>query len=237
MTAFSVAFVHVLPDSTIATLMVASVRSVMPGVEIVQMSEPDTAAVPGVDTVIRREREGMRLTQYRLAHFAALERPAILFIDPDVIVQRPVDHVFEQPFDVALTVRHERMKDLRGVNLTPLMPYNMGVSFSRQPRFWAAAGDHCGQLAQDEFNNWYGDQLSIKHVADTGAFRVLELPCDQYNYSPRTEDEDVEERYAVHYKGQRKEWMMRRFGPRATPHASRKHGLLMQVLLDIFRRR
>lgn len=237
MPAVSVAFVHVLPDNTIPSLMVASVRSVMPGAEIVQMSDPATPRVPGVDTVVRREWDGMKVTQFRLAHMAELDRPAAIFIDPDVVVQRPLDHVFEQPFEVALTVRHEPLRDLDGVDIAALMPYNMGVSFSRQPRFWAAARDYCGQLPDDAHNNWYGDQLALKHVVDTGAFHVLELPCEQYNYSPRTEEEDVGERYVVHYKGMRKDWMRRRFAPRKAQRQPRRHGLLVQVLLDIFRRR
>ena len=173
---------------------------------------------------------------FRLAHLAALERAASILLDTDIIVQRPLDHVFERPFDVALTVRHQRIKDPDGTNITPQMPYNTGVMFSRQARFWALALEYCRQLA-DNHHDWWGDQLSVKHVADTGSFDVLELPCDQYNYSPRTEDEILDERYAVHYKGMRKEWMMRRFGRRETPRASRKPGLLMQLFLDIFRRR
>ena len=237
MPAVSVAFVHVFPDNTIPSLMIASVRSVMPKVEIVQMTDPVTPVVPGVDTVIRHDWDKSKLTLFRLAQMAALDRPASLFLDPDVIVQRPLDPVFEQPFDVALTIRHERIKTLDGGNITPAMPYNMGVAFSRQPRFWADALEYCRQLEASDYHDWYGDQLSVKHIADTGSFDVLELPCDQYNYSPRTEDENVEERYAVHYKGLRKEWMMRRFGRREAPRPARKHGLLVQLLLDIFRRR
>jgi hypothetical protein len=232
----SVAFLHVGADIAIPSLMVASARAAMPAAEIVQMTDQSTAAVPGVDAVIRRDWDNRKMMLFRLAHLAALERPASVILDTDVIVQRPLDPVFERPFDVALTIRHEPIKDLDGVNITPRMPYNTGVMFSRQPRFWAEALEYCRQLPESH-HDWYGDQLSVKHLADSRRFDVLELPCDEYNYSPRTEDEDVTGRYAVHYKGARKEWMLRRFGPRATPAAPRQHGLLVQLLLDIFRRR
>lgn len=235
MPAVSVAFIHVFPDNAIPSIMVASVRSVMPGVEIIQMTDQDTPLVPGVDTAIRRDWDEKRLMLFRLSHIAALDRPACIILDPDVVVQRPLDHVFERSFDVALTIRHEPIRDLDGVNITPLMPYNTGVMFSRQPRFWAEALEYCRRLPDDR-HDWYGDQLSVKHVVDTGAFDVLELTCDEYNYSPRTEDEDLAGRYAVHYKGLRKEWMLRRHGRREPPPAARRRGLLTQVLHDIFRR-
>lgn len=216
--------------------MVASVRSAMPGAEIVQMTDRVTPQVPGVDTAIRHDWDGGKLMIFRLAHLAALDRPASIILDTDVIVQRALDPVFERPFDVALTIRHEAVTDLDGVNITPQMPYNTGVMFSRQARFWAEALEYCRRLPGNR-HDWYGDQLSVKHVVDTGAFDVLELPCDDYNYSPRTEEENIEARYAVHYKGARKEWMIRKFAPREAQRASRKHGLLVQLLLDIFRRR
>lgn len=232
----SVGFLHVGADIALPSLMVASVRAAMPATEIVQMTDRVTPEVPGVDTAIRHDWDGRKMMIFRLAHLATLDRPASIILDTDVIVQRALDPVFARPFDVALTIRHEPVTDLDGANITPQMPYNTGVMFSRQTRFWAEALEYCRRLPDDR-HDWYGDQLSVKHVADTGSFKVLELPCDEYNYSPRTEDENIEARYAVHYKGARKEWMVRRFGRRDARGASRKRGLLAQLLLDIFRAR
>jgi hypothetical protein len=209
----------------------------MPGAEIVQMTDKATPEVPGVDAVIRREWDGRNLMILRLAHLAALERHACVLLDTDIVVQHSLDHVFEQPFDVALTVRHERIKDENGVNVTELMPYNTGVMFSRHTGFWQKALEYCRQLPENH-RDWWGDQLSVKHVADSGAFRVLELPCEKYNYSPRTEEEDVGGRYCVHYKGRRKSWMTRRYYAQREPaRAGRKYGLLTRLLLEVFHRR
>ena len=232
----SVSFVHVGANIAIPGLMVSSVRAVMPAAEIVQVPDQSTPAIPAVDTVVRRDWDGGKLMLFRLELLAALDRPASVILDTDINVQRALDPVFDQPFDVALTVRHESIKDLDGVNITEQMPYNTGVMFTRQPRFWAEARDYCRGLAEEQ-QNWYGDQLSVKHVADGKAYRVVELPCDVYNYSPRTEDEDVSQRHAVHYKGMRKEWMVRRHGQREPQPAARRRGLLAQLLIDIFRRR
>jgi hypothetical protein len=232
----SIGFLHVGPDLALPSLMVASARAAMPGAEIVQMTDGETPAVPGVDTLARRDWNGKKLMIFRLAHLAALERTACVLLDTDVIVQRPLEHVFEQPFDVALTVRHERIKDLDGVNIVERMPYNTGVMFSRAPQFWVQALEYCRGLT-DDLHDWYGDQVSVKHVADSGGFKVLELPCNPYNHTPRVEQEPVQDCYVVHYKGARKEWMKRRFQEPAGRPPPRRRGILMQVLHDIFRRR
>jgi len=56
-------------------------------------------------------------------------------------------------------------------------------------------------------HEWYGDQLAIKLMADADNYKVLELSCDEYNYTPKDKEErkDV---YVYHFKGQRKDWMM-----------------------------
>jgi len=232
MPAISVCFLHVGPHHAIPSFMVASVKAAMPGAEIVQMTDQVTAPVPGVDSVVRHEWDGAKLMIFRIAHLAALERAACVILDTDVIVQRSLAPVFEQAFDVALTVRHEPVKTFdKTRDLAAEMPYNTGVMFSREPRFWKAALECCRGLPEKQ-HDWWGDQVSVKAVADSGQFNVLELPCDVYNYSPSTESEDVGARHVVHYKGARKVWMKQRF-----LGAPSRRGLLARVLLDIFRRR
>src|SRR5688572_17696539 len=125
MPALSVCFLHVGADQAIPSLMVASVKTAMPGAEIVQMTDQATPAVPGVGSMIRQEWDGKKLMVFRLAHLAAFERGPCVILDTDVIVQRSLAPVFERSFDVALTVRHEAVKTLdKTKNLTPQMPYN-----------------------------------------------------------------------------------------------------------------
>jgi hypothetical protein len=81
------------------------------------------------------------------------------------------------------------------------MPINCGVMFSRSPAFWHA----CLEWCSGKDVGWYADQLAVAAVWKR--FNVLRLHCDNFNYTPRSRDEDVSSRYAVHYKGKRKEWM------------------------------
>lgn len=191
----------------LAERMVASVRKAMPFVKIVQQTDDVTPAI--VDDVVRIPWDGMKLMTYRLQHLSAMPAGDTLILDTDVWVQQDVTNVFEdRNFDVALTKRDGSIM-WRGIDIAKLMPYNTGVMFSRNPRFWQKAHAWCSK-AQEEIQNWFGDQMAVKGVCDQ--FNVLELPCEEFNYTPSSKDEDVSNRAIVHYKGAagRKQWMLER---------------------------
>jgi len=201
-----VAFLHVGEDATLPELMIESVRKAMPGVRLLQMTDNNTPWL--VDEVQVLPYDGERLMTYRLQHLAARDEQ-MLVLDTDVIVQRDLSDVFRKRFDVALT-RRTRPLMYEGRNLSQMMPYNTGVMFSRCRAFWQEAYQTC-QSAPEDVQRWFGDQLCVRLAAETGHYKVLELPVDKYNYSPRTADEDVSNRFVVHYKGPtRKDWMIDR---------------------------
>lgn len=197
-----VAFLHVGEDLRLPTVMAASAKRF--GYALVQMTDERTATVPGADAVVRLPWDGERLMTYRLRHLAALAEPALI-VDTDVVFVRDVRHVWEQAFDVALTRRSGPAPDPNGVDLAEVMPYNTGVMFSRSQPFWQRCHELCSGFPP-EVQRWYGDQYAVRFAAPE--FRVLELGVDPYNYSPASPDEDVSQRYLVHYKGARKEWML-----------------------------
>lgn len=207
----NVGFLHVGDDARLAEIMVESVRRVMPGVGIVQMTDETTPAVLGVDMVIRRPYDGVHLMTYRLDHLAALHPADWLILDTDVVVQKCVRHVFDSMlvYDaVALTRRYGTIIGPGGVNIVELMPYNTGVMFVRDIRFFARAAAACHSFPEHH-QRWWGDQLAVKHVVDSGR-SIVELPCDTYNYSPSSQDEDVSDKAVLHFKGPRKPWMLTR---------------------------
>lgn len=200
-----VSFLHVGDDTALPEKMIASVRRSMPGVRIVQMTDNKSPHL--VDEVQVLPYDGERLMTYRLHHLAARNEP-MLILDTDVIVQRDLSDVFLKKFDIALTRRTKPLL-YQGKNITPIMPYNTGVMFSRCRAFWEEAHETC-RSAPENIQRWWGDQLAVRLTADTGKYKLLELPVDKYNYSPKSEDEDVSHRHVVHYKGpERKEWMTR----------------------------
>jgi lipopolysaccharide biosynthesis glycosyltransferase len=186
--------------------MVDSVRQAMPGLPVVQMTDISTPLVPGVDEVIRKDYDGKLMT-FRMRHLAGLEEDFIT-LDTDVIVRRDLRSVFDEPFDVALTMREAPIMSMNGVDLAKEMPYNTGLMFSRNPRFWQEAYAVLMRL-EPETHRWWGDQLSVKVAAESERYTVKQLPCDEYNYTPRNRQDMPDAVYMIHYKGERKQWMLK----------------------------
>ena len=198
-----VAFLHVGTDARLPTKMVEHVRRVMPQHQVLHMTDSETPAIEGVSRRQEIPYDGSRLMTYRLQHLAELAEPAII-LDTDVIVQADLSAVFDKDFDVALTKRKGRIL-YGGKDIVKSMPYNTGVMFSRSQAFWRDCYALCKKAPQD-MQRWFGDQLCVAAVAPK--YKVLELPCSKFNYTPATQNEDVSAKFAVHYKGQRKDWML-----------------------------
>lgn len=192
--------------------MVASVKKVMPTAKIVQMTDYDTKPVTGVDEVVRKCYDGRFLMPYRMLHLQDFPESQAIFLDTDVVVRKDLTPIFDEDFDIGLTIWTGPIMDPNGVDVTKTMPYNTGVMFSKQAGkpFWAEAHQYCLALPLEKWG-WWGDQLSVKAIADKTSLRVKTFPCDLYNYSPGSENEDLSDRFVVHYKGLRKEWMLRLF--------------------------
>jgi len=196
-----VAFLHAKQDPKYAVAMVASVKRHMPGVEVLQLTDDTTTAIEGC-TAVRLPWNGEEPMILKMTHLSKLTGD-ILALDTDVIVQADVSGVFSLPFDVALTWRDGPIRGPKGEDITKLMPINCGVMFCRNPEFWHA----CIQLCMvHEIEHWCADQLTVPHVARQ--FNTLRLHCDNFNYTPNSKNEDVNGRLIVHYKGNRKEWML-----------------------------
>ena len=207
------AFLHVGQDPQWAKIMVASVRRFV-DCEALQLTDMDTNAIEGC-TPVRRVFDGSKqvevaangwttgstnLTMFKMEHLANLEGD-ILILDTDIIVQKDISKVFAFDFDVALTWRDGPIWADNGQDLAKIMPINCGVMFSRSPAFW----QHCWEWSTEHPGGWYSDQFAV--AANWRRFNVLRLNCDNFNHTPNSKDEDVSNRYVVHYKGKRKAWM------------------------------
>lgn len=191
----------------IAKYLLQSVRSVMPGVPVVQLTDETSDVLEGVDEV-KRIPGKMPMAVRRISHHAALDGDW-LFVDTDVVIQKDVRDVFKSAFDVAVTDRIGT--EMEGTPYAKSMPFNMGVTFSRSPRFWEILKFNLVMLSP-HFQQWTGDQMvfckMIAHAGELG-FNIKILPGRTYNYPPRLPDEDVSHASIVHYKGKfgRKDWL------------------------------
>lgn len=197
-----------------ARALTRSVRAVMPGVSVVQFTDDDSPGVCGVDEVLRMRRE--KMARLRMRHHSNVSGDW-LFVDTDVLFQRDVRNVFDQPFDLAVADREwDHVKPAAG--FTERMPINMGVVFSRVPAFWAECHARLKELPKEK-QRWMGDQEVFCELIAEGRYDVRHLPGAVYNFPPATDDEDISglelEAAIVHFKGpQRKPLMLRRIGER-----------------------
>jgi lipopolysaccharide biosynthesis glycosyltransferase len=159
--------------------------------------------VPGVDRVIRRPHQNLALAIAE--HWAALTGEW-LFLDTDVIVQQDVRDMFSDlSWDIAVAARKDET-DEPSMHRPHPMPHNAGVVFSRSQAFWVEARDRVKAMPL-RAQKWIGIQQAMCDLIHEGHYRVRVLPR-AYNWAPRAADEDVSERIIVHYKGDKKGWML-----------------------------
>lgn len=176
------------------------------GYEVVHLTDMDTPAIAGVDTVIRRKMQ-VPMAVFRMQHHQI--EGEWLFIDTDVLIHKPAHEVFPLIEEIAVAQR----KTGDGTNTDTSdpkfkeMPYNMGVVFSQTPLFWASV--EAELLTYDaELQHWMGDQLAMNRLL--GSVRAKVLPCG-YNFPPPKAGvwADIKDAHIVHYKGARKPLMIK----------------------------
>lgn len=190
----------------LADEMIRSVRKSMPGVHVCQFTDERSSVLYGVDSFVRKD--GKNTMRLRLQHYATPGE--WLFVDTDLLVQADVSHVFDNPFDIAVSDREGSMLPGEiGGEFMRRMPYNLGAVFSRSPEFWQKALAKFDSYSEDVKREIVADQLAVNETIKESAFNVKILPGARYNLSPREEAQDVSDSAIVHYKGNRKYWMLR----------------------------
>jgi hypothetical protein len=181
--------------------MIRSVNRHMPFAKVMQWTDEETPVVKGADHVLRMPWDGDNPMLFKMG-FLAANVGEVLALDTDIIVQADISSVFKLLFDVALTWRDGPIWDEDHQDITKIMPINCGVIYSREGGFWK----DCLRWCDDKPVGWYADQLSV--AALYKQWNTLRLHTDNFNYTPLKKHEDVSRRFAVHYKGTRKEWML-----------------------------
>lgn len=180
----------------IAERAIAAAREAMPHAEIWHLTTLDGPKL-SADKELRLDVKGE--FAYRQAIISAELPGEVLFLDVDVVVREDVSAVFAHDFDVCVTT------DMRPG--APGIKYNGGVIFSRCPDYWRAIAEAGRGM---DFYKTAGDWEPIERargaVADSGRFKLMVLPGEDYNYIPANA-EDVRGKI-IHYRGKRKLWMI-----------------------------
>ena len=186
-----------------AEIMVRSVKKHM-DCPLVQLTDETTPVLDGCEA-IRLPWDGKDPMVFRALHMSRLEGD-VMCLDTDIIVQHDLSKVFLFPFAVALTRRERPIYTPTGFDITQMMPFNGGLIFSRSRAFWLDMLDFCER--NKAVAGWYVDQLALPYVMQR--HETLILSCDNFNVTPEMKEENVSTAFAVHYKGDRKDWMRAR---------------------------
>lgn len=191
------------PHLSMAKHLIASVRKTMPDVEVWHLTDAICPHLPEADNCKRVGFE-MPMAIRRMTLQSQCDGDW-LFVDSDVVFRKDVRDVFRQSFDVALTDRTGT--DMIGTQYAAAMPYNLGVTFSRSPLFWAAARTLL-YTAPADLQQWEGDQRVICEMMTFPhrfGFDIKVLPGGTYNYPPLSRDDPKAAQASIlHYKGARK---------------------------------
>jgi hypothetical protein len=189
-----------------ASMMVQSCKKL--GYEVIQLSCHAAPEVKGVDEIHRdafKPGEGRML--YRARRLTELKAPYVL-LDTDMIVARDISDGFGE--DVALTWRPKHLIITKG-EIGPIrMPYNGGVIFVSDHHFMIDCYEEMLKLPPNR-QDWYGDQIALRDVAESGKYKVKELRDEVWNFCPDSFGHDIPGVRIYHFKGQRKAIMPSRW--------------------------
>jgi hypothetical protein len=192
-----------LGNIELAEMMVASCKK--HGYEVIQLSDEKAPRIGGISCLRAPMNEPRML--WRMRRLLEVEPPYVM-LDTDMLVAKDISDGFGG--DVALTwrARHmifpfEEKKALR-------MPYNGGVIFVSNQDFIKECLKEM-EAQEPRYQDWYGDQLALVKVAESGRFKVKELRDEKWNFVPDSNGHEIPDIRIWHYKGMRKAMMPARF--------------------------
>lgn len=207
------------PTKEYAPIMLESVRKHLPNAHVIHITYPDHEALEGVDEVLRVEKCWPdKLTQYRDKKQGELDRADwlseiyadilqrgknCLFIGTDVVIQKDINKVFQLDFDVASS-RYPRYTRTDGAFCWDVQfAKPSAVEFYRDVTKYYQSRPEIQDMGE-------GIQTSTTMVSDCGKYKVLNLDFDDFCNTPENEADDVSKAAIVHYRGPRKQWMIKR---------------------------
>ncbi len=188
----------------LAEMMVASCLKF--NYEVWQLSDEKAPRVPGIDKLIRSPKtEGRMLFRARM--LTEIEPPYVM-LDTDMIVAKDISDGFG--VDAAVTWRDKHNVYCNRETFTTRMPYNGGVLFASNAGFVMDCYDNLRSLPPNR-QDWYGDQIALRDVVESGKYQVREHRDPIWNFCPDSAGHDIPNVKIYHFKGVRKHNMPAKF--------------------------
>jgi hypothetical protein len=197
-----IAFTHFGVAEEIALVMIESVRKHMPNVIITQLSDMTSRRVYGVDEIRRVDARSYPYLLYK--HMSELPTPFIR-VDYDMIFQGDITHILDDDIDLAMNL-HGDPKVL-GSKWGKAYPYATCI-WGAKNKAKEFAEDFRNRHMESRRDDWLGLIPSVNEVLVTGKYRVKALPGEIYNYTPIDRHDRPKDALVIHYKGNRKHWML-----------------------------
>ncbi len=213
-------FLHVGTDFR-PSLMVRSIRKLLPDSEIIQCTNDISAKVEGIDRVHLMDGDVSNLMTYRLAAFAdlGLKEPAA-YLDTDILITSTFDiNALLGDHEVAVCRRSfgndsSFNPQFRGMNLSEyanktlgqVYPYLACFNISRDNQFWSLCHQKLLQM-DPKFHYWYGDQEAMREVLKGNDLDFCEIPEAEIACLPEHVRQDHPPK-AIHFKGPTRKSLM-----------------------------
>ena len=178
----------------LAELCIASVRKHMPHAEIWHLTTEDGPEL-SADKCLRMDIQGTY--GYKRNALTSMLEGEVISIDYDVIMQEDISSVFDEDFELGVTV------DMKPGG--PGIKYNGGVIFSRSQEYWKTIAEIVKDMdfCKTE-GDWYPIELACNQLADSGKFKT-KVFSSEYNHVPSSPED--KQGKLIHYRGKRKAWV------------------------------
>jgi uncharacterized Rossmann fold enzyme len=196
--------VSVSPVLPRAKLMIESVRKHIPNAKIVQLSNLDYPQIDGVDDIFRHKNAGdfIRWSLEVMVLFMQNCQDHILIVGTDMVLMQDISHIFDDDFDLAASPYPVRTR-------TDGTYCGEGLFF-KYPHGIEVAADILEQYNNDPLiqDGWDGQQIALLRTIQNNRWKIKTLDFDIYNRTPDEPKTDLSGAVIVHYRGERKTFML-----------------------------
>ena len=140
-----------------------------------------------------------------------------LFLDADMLLLQDIDEFVEiNKHDMSVTIRSEstlkvklhedhkkKYPKLFNKTFGEVMPYNAGIYFCKEKYVLEFMLNSFKKMPKEYFS-WYGDQIALDMLNKNKKFNIKIFDNNKYNFTPKTIDEDISDKYILHFKGRRR---------------------------------
>ena len=140
-----------------------------------------------------------------------------LFLDADMLLLQDIDEFVEiNKHDMSVTIRSEstlkvklhedhkkKYPKLFNKTFGEVMPYNAGIYFCKEKYVLEFMLNSFKKMPKEYFS-WYGDQIALDMLNKNKKFNIKIFDNNKYNFTPKSIDEDISDKYILHFKGRRR---------------------------------